>query len=624
MVRTADVKDPEVEMVHHWLQKFEYRIKVLFIEGQIMTLQHTYTAQILKFYSDPTVVFAARHAILFIKPDQADQEALYEPLERMRVIVGNVIQCLRAAIPDTCWRYRFACFALPSPLGPNKPGRESCKKLMKKNFLKIFRMARHPQPEKSLEEILTLLPAAEKHAKTGLDNRQSWAAASLEQPGLQWGREGVTLLLGAYITTSNIERFLKRVATRGAISSNMNMEDIVLCDLHAPRPTEVAVADSNPGLGGKTPQTIVPKGPYLDSIVRAYREVFGGRSWKKQPKARRDQGLTQDVNKVARQREQKGRPITEGTIIRAREKEIQDILEEPPEERARKRAKCIHGPVPEDSDRYLSQASVDLRNKAERRKAQKANREKAVKKIPRKRWELVKWVGKPVQDVDNSGQTLYAPSLALALIDASSHSLPKVQAVLSEGCGVTVDSWPRYIEQVVCKERSPAAAMVVVGRFESPAWQGDWALCCMIIGGFLTNARWLAEAVAKKARPTGLFYPGLLKKGMKLHICECTQSQRPSLFDLFCALEQLEKISLTSFEKLRKAWNKYQAERGLRSQPWKTMAAICWDAESKTALRQNLKDTEQPMVLTLTDFLDRHCQARREVVCGGSWVPFSP
>jgi hypothetical protein len=621
-VREADVKDPGVEMVHQWLNKFEHRSKVLFIEGQIMTMQNTYTAQILKFFRNPSVVFAAQHAIVFVKPDGTDQEAMYEPLERMRVIVGNVLQCLRAAIPETCWRYRFACYALPSPLGPSRPGRESSKKLMKKNFLQIFSKAKHTTPERTYEEILKLLPAAEKYAKRGLDNRQSWAAASLEQPGLQWGREGVTLLLGAYCTTSNIERFLKRVANRDRFAT---LNDIVLCDLHSPRPTEVAEVHQHQGLGGKTPRTIIPKGPYLNFIVSAYRSIFKGRPWKKEPKARRDKDIQQDVDKVAQQRKRKGKPSTEGTFMRAREKEIHEVLEEPPEERARKRAKCTHGPVPEDSNKYLSQASLDLRNKAERRKMQKVNKERALnKKNPRRRWELVKWVGEPAPDVDDSGQTLCAPSLALALVKDSSDSICKVQTVLSEGGGVAVQSWPRYVQEVVCKGRSPTAAMVVASKLPGVAWQNDWAISCMIIGGFCTTERWLAEAVAKKARPAGLFYPGVLQKDLKIHVCERTQAELPCLFDIFRTLHSQRKISLMDFGKLREKWKKYLADRGVRSQPWKTMVAICHDAESKTALSQNLKDTEQSLVVTLADFLHRHCRARREVVCGGCWVPPAP
>ena len=157
----------------------------------------SYTAQILKFFRDPSAIFAARHAIFFVRPDGSDQEAMFEPLERMRVIVGNVIQCLRAAVPTTCWRHQFSCFVLPNPLGPNRPGRDSVKASTRKCFLRILRNVKHLDPDRTLDEVLKLLPAAEKHAKAGLDNRQSWAAASLQFPELHWGREGVSTFLGA-------------------------------------------------------------------------------------------------------------------------------------------------------------------------------------------------------------------------------------------------------------------------------------------------------------------------------------------------------------------------------------------------------------------------------------------
>ena len=74
LVRQADVKDPEVEMVHTWLNQFENRVNVLFSEGHIMTMKKTYTAQIVAFYRDPSVVFAAKHAILFTPPDTSDAD----------------------------------------------------------------------------------------------------------------------------------------------------------------------------------------------------------------------------------------------------------------------------------------------------------------------------------------------------------------------------------------------------------------------------------------------------------------------------------------------------------------------------------------------------------------------
>ena len=623
LVREADVKDPHVEMVSHWLNQFKHRITVLFIEGQIMTMRNTYTEQILKFFDDPSFVFAAREAIMFVKPDMTNQEAMYEPLERIRIIATNVLQCLEASLPRTSWRFQFACYALPSPLGPNKPGRDSTKRIMKQYFLDIFSKAKHANPEQTYKEMLKLLPSAEKHAQSGLDNRQAWAVASLEQPDLLWGREGVSLLLGAYTTTSNIERFLKRVANRGSFQ---NFSEIVLCDLHSPRPSEVADVHQHQGFGGKTPRTIIPKGPYLNSIVTTYRAVFGGRSWKKQPKARRDKGIQKDLGKVARQRKRKGQPSTEGTFMRAREKEIQEVLKESPEERARKRARCTHGPVPEDSNKYLSQASLELRNKAVRREERKANKvEMANKKNPQRRWVLVKWVCKPAPDADDSSQTrLYAPSLALVLVQRSSCSIDKVEAVVREGGGLAVPSWPTYLEQVVCKKRSPEAAMVVLSKLPAVSWQNDWAITCMIIGGFLTTEQWLAKAVAEKARPAGLFFPGVLQKDLKIHVCERTQDELPCLLQIFVVLHQLKKISLLGFGALREKWKRYLADRGVRSQPSSKMVTICHDAESKSVLLQDLKDTEQSMVLTVSEFLQRHCRSRREVDCGGCWVPNPP
>lgn len=610
-------------MVEHWVRNFEHRCKVLFIEGQIMTMKNTYVAQILEFYRDPSIIFAAKHAIMFVKPEGTDEEAMFEPLERIRVIVGNVFQCLRAAVPDTSWRYQFMCFALPSPLGPTKPGKDSVRKLMKKFFLQLFRRANHSDPEKTLKEMLILLPVAEKHSKTGLTNRQSWTVASLEHPDLLWGREGVTLLLGAYITTSNIERFLRRVGNRHHLSKYENLNDMVLCDLHAPMPTKVAHVDRNLGRGGQTPRTIIPKGVYLDKVIGTYHTHFGGRCWRKQPKDRRDAGVKKDEAKVAASRKRKRKPATEGSFIRARENEIKEVLKQPPEERLKRRADCVHGPVPADTEKYLSKASVDLRNQAEKRKQLKFNRATKERKARIQGNQLVNWVSKPLKDVDHSGQTLYAPDLKLVLVAVSSGSSRAIQNVLSLS-GVAVDSWPKYIREVICNGHAPEAAMVVVRRLMGHAWQDDWGVCCMIIGGFLTSEKWLAEAVTAKARPTGVFYPGLLKNGLMIHICSSIQDKLPRLFDLLLTLESLGKITLMDLPTLRKAWNEYQAARGLRSQPWKKMVGLCWDAEGKKALERDLKDTERPILLTLPEFFSRHCPIRREVVCAGKWLPENP
>ena len=67
----------------------------------------------MAFLREPQVIFAAKHAVMFCMPPPEDTVALHEPLERMRAIVGNVMQCLQAALPDSSWQHRFRVWALP-------------------------------------------------------------------------------------------------------------------------------------------------------------------------------------------------------------------------------------------------------------------------------------------------------------------------------------------------------------------------------------------------------------------------------------------------------------------------------------------------------------------------------
>ena len=78
----SDVYDPDPTIVERDLIQFERRMQVLFLEGQIMVTQDTYTAQILLFFTKPSVIFSQKHAVLFAMPARENREAYYEPLER--------------------------------------------------------------------------------------------------------------------------------------------------------------------------------------------------------------------------------------------------------------------------------------------------------------------------------------------------------------------------------------------------------------------------------------------------------------------------------------------------------------------------------------------------------------
>ena len=120
-------------------------MELLFMQGEVLRMEHSFTAQILKFLKKPSVLLVKKVAVLFARP--AEDAAKFEPLERMRAIIGNVLCCLSAAMPDTAWQVRFSCFVLPSPLGPSRPGRPAAKALMRNRFIVFFRQAKHENLE---------------------------------------------------------------------------------------------------------------------------------------------------------------------------------------------------------------------------------------------------------------------------------------------------------------------------------------------------------------------------------------------------------------------------------------------------------------------------------------------
>lgn len=100
-VRETDTADPDPCLVSQQLARFRLRCRVLFTEGQVYVIKETFTSNILRFYKDPSAIFVGKEALLFAMPQE--RAAYFEPLERIRAIVGNVLACLEAALPEQCW-----------------------------------------------------------------------------------------------------------------------------------------------------------------------------------------------------------------------------------------------------------------------------------------------------------------------------------------------------------------------------------------------------------------------------------------------------------------------------------------------------------------------------------------
>lgn len=130
----SDDRDPDPSEIVAQLEGFLYRIQVLIGGGMIFSAEmtHTFTAQIIKFYREPKILQVKKYAHWLSLP--AKREEFFEPLERMRAIVGNIEAALAAAFPENCWHHTFKAFKLPSPcantqaerprlpLGASEPG----------------------------------------------------------------------------------------------------------------------------------------------------------------------------------------------------------------------------------------------------------------------------------------------------------------------------------------------------------------------------------------------------------------------------------------------------------------------------------------------------------------------
>ena len=344
-LRPTDAKDPDPGDVDLTLLRLKQRLKLLFAEGEVMRLPNTYTGQILKFLENPSAVFSGRHAVLFGMPDRNDQAAIYEPLQRMRPIVVNVIVCLEAALPSNSWQRQFSAFALPSPLGRSGPLDGALtygpriKKLFRERFTNIFAQARL-NPEETLKELLQIETCAVTFLKQGCTQRQAWAKASLSYPELLRARAAVDLLLGLSHVTGEVERFLKRLASRTVASDGKNeelyMEDFLLCDVHTPKlediqddaPRSGQALRANAGGDGQAPLTDKGKA-YVNKIIACYGKCYRGRRFAKRPARRRDVNGTHVTHKKRK---------SEVAFRNEREASIRDALHDP--DRAAKQARC--------------------------------------------------------------------------------------------------------------------------------------------------------------------------------------------------------------------------------------------------------------------------------------------
>ena len=133
----------------------------------------------------------------------------------------------------------------------------------------------------------------------------------------------------------------------------------MLC-AHSPEPKDVVVLPTR----AMTRVEIKPKGKYLQQVIDAYTETYGGRPCSSTPKVRRYVG-------VARPQRDESNPHTEAALLRRRELEIRDI-ERAMEGPAPKKVRFDGVKVPDRCDTFdKTTANDQVRENAAKRKSSK-------------------------------------------------------------------------------------------------------------------------------------------------------------------------------------------------------------------------------------------------------------
>ena len=110
----SDQDQPDISEFDAVVVDLLSRLRVWFEEGLIMSddgaASDTYTRQVLDFYRSPRFAYSGNYAYLFALP--ADERGFFEPLERVRVIVGNLKDGVLRQFPPNCLQRLFRTFRL--------------------------------------------------------------------------------------------------------------------------------------------------------------------------------------------------------------------------------------------------------------------------------------------------------------------------------------------------------------------------------------------------------------------------------------------------------------------------------------------------------------------------------
>ena len=632
--RSSDTANPDPIMCAHSKSVFLMRLHMLFTDGLILTqaAADSFTGEVLKFLSEPQVILFRKRAAIFSLADLADNDELFEPLNRMRGLVRTMTTLANAHTPDSAWQHRFMSFQLPSPLGISTRFNDQSpadllqlKDNIKDNLVTIFRQARQHPAEDLFSEWRFLLPIAEAHHRSGAPLREAWARAAADFLEKKLGRFAVDLLLCSQHGTGKVERCLRGIpwqeAKGRAHMLNVTLETLLLADQG---PKADCVAERRDGPAGGT--MFVPTCDFCPDIMRRYVVQFGAKMAHQAAKRRRDAGITREPEPPVRKSME-----SEASFLRCREAAIASLMSKAPEERrqlATFRGKQIPTVDAAILDSFAPPAGVKKLERAEQLVQQKRKRQEGHKgdasavalpepKLAKRRWGAAAQAGEVAESV--------RAGFALAMCTESRQVAQALGVKRFEVVAVERCSDPRvavFVEDCArLSSRSAVGHMVVINSWHADA-EGPAALACRLVGGFLCDAQSLLSAIKKRKSPAGVQYSTNINQQPRrvyVHPDVPNAAAMTSILQAASGLPGSKLVAAEALETLKKAYKKYVKDRGCRSQPWRQMrAAFPHGHEALDCGKARLKYKNlQCSVADFIDFLSSGVVS--EAQCPGEW-----
>jgi len=535
-----------------------------------------------------------------------DKKDFFEPLHRMRVIVGNIEANARAVFPANSWMRTFRAWKLPSSLSSRGASPEA-RKEVKRQLLRLFEGAGYEKDrcKEMFCEVVSLLPAAEAGARLGLTCRQAWAKASRDYPERVLGRDAVNLLLGCVHTTGETERFLKVLAEQNdgerGLQGGETLNGILQVCRHSPPVEEISLEVTDL-------KKVRPRGTYLPRVTKAYKQLFsGGKRLLKARKVRRDKNVKRDQQKLERQRVKRGAPEPEIAFYRRRDRQVEEVVNLPQDERAQKLRRTALGavPVPAEKGLFVTDAIKDVRAKAAERERKKMEnieqthavgstgsapkakaKAKAKSGLTGSRWR------RELKEEDAHADCTATRDTKKGQLVLLENKEVKWPTLLSHGTGWWVcHTWPGWLKQAL--ERSSSLGgrfghlkrtIVLKDVHDGTVDRNCTALCGRLVGGFLTTEQQVTRSQRSRSAPAqGVWYTGVAHGGpvclwLSPKLLE-NKALEPALECLkaLCGLEESTLREESSLAKIQRNYRKHKAEKGTRSKPWKQFAALVDD-----------------------------------------------